>query len=287
MLVSVGDVRLFVDVDGAGLVPDGPRMRERPTVVLVHGSGGDHSPYKRNYAALAEFAQVVYYDQRGCGRSDDGPTERWTLDQWADDLRTLCEALGIDRPIVVGGSMGGAVALSYASRYSDHPQRLVIITASARVNPERSIAMYERLGGLAARQAAERFFADPLSHRDEYLRICGPYFSPVPGSPEVADRVVRRDQSARHFLANEFLSFDLRDRLGQIRCPVAVLVGELDPIVTVEDAEELAHAISSDVCLLRFTNAGHGLIGEHQAVLDLIRAIAFAAETDDPSMRNA
>ena len=287
MLVSVGDVRLFVDVDGAGLVPDGPRMRERPTVVLVHGSGGDHSPYKQNYAALAAFAQVLYYDQRGCGRSDDGPPERWTVDQWAEDLRTLCEALGIDRPIVVGGSMGGAVALCYASRYPDHPQRLVIITASARVNPGRSIAMYERLGGLAVRRAAERFFADPLSNRDEYLRICGPYFSPVPASSEVGERVVIRDDSARHFLANEFLSFDLFDRLGQIRCPVAVLVGELDPIVTVEDAEELAHAISSDVRLVRFPNAGHGLIGEHDAVLDLIRGIVFAAGTDHANMRNA
>lgn len=287
MLVSVGDVRLFVDVDGAGLVPEGPRMQERPTIVLVHGSGGDHSPYKQNYAALTAFAQVVYYDQRGFGRSDDGPSERWTLDQWADDLRTLCDALGIDRPIVVGSSMGGAVALCYASRYPDHPQRLVIITASGRVNPGRSIAMYERLGGLAVRRAAERFFADPLSNRDEYLRICGPYFSPVPVSPELAERVVRRDQSTRHFLANEFLSLNLRGRVGQIRCPVAVLVGELDPIVTVEDAEELADAISSDVRLVRFPNAGHGLIGEHNAVLDLIRGIVFAAGTDHANMRDA
>ena len=286
MLVSVGDVRLFVDVDGAGLVPEGPRMRERPTVVLVHGSGGDHSHYKQNYARLAAVAQVVYYDQRSWGRSEDGPPERWTVDQWADDLRTLCEALGIDRPIVVGDSMGGAVALCYASRYPDHPQQLVIITASARVNPRRSIAMYERLGGLAARRAAERFFADPSSNRDEYLHICGPYFSPVSGSSEVGERVVRRDDSARHFLASEFLSFDLRDRLGQIQCPVAVLVGELDPIVTVEDAEELARAISSDVRLVRFPDAGHGLIGEHDAVLDLIRGIVFAVGTDHANVQD-
>jgi pimeloyl-ACP methyl ester carboxylesterase len=44
MLVSVGDVRLFVDVDGAKLVPDGKSMRERPTIVMVHGGpGADHT----------------------------------------------------------------------------------------------------------------------------------------------------------------------------------------------------------------------------------------------------
>jgi pimeloyl-ACP methyl ester carboxylesterase len=91
MLVSVGDVRLFVDVDGAKLVPDGMTMRERPTVVLLHGGPGfDHTPFKAAYASLAEIAQVVYYDHRGNGRSEHGPRERWNLDQWADDLRTMC-----------------------------------------------------------------------------------------------------------------------------------------------------------------------------------------------------
>jgi pimeloyl-ACP methyl ester carboxylesterase len=108
MLVSVGDVRLYVDIDGAKLVPDGMSMRERPTIVLVHGGpGADHTYFKEFYSSLSEIAQVVYYDQRGNGRSEDGPRDRWNLDQWADDLRTLCDVLGIERPIVFGGSFGG------------------------------------------------------------------------------------------------------------------------------------------------------------------------------------
>ena len=98
MLVSVGDVRLFVDVDGAKLVPHGMSMRERPTIILLHGGPGfDHTPHKELYAPLTEIAQLVYYDHRGNGRSESGPRERWTLDQWADDLRKLCDVLGIDR----------------------------------------------------------------------------------------------------------------------------------------------------------------------------------------------
>ena len=92
ILVSVGDVRLFVDVDGAKLVPDGETMRERPTIVLLHGGPGfDHTPYKAHFAELAEIAQVVYYDHRGNGRSEDGPREGWNLAQWGDDVRAFCE----------------------------------------------------------------------------------------------------------------------------------------------------------------------------------------------------
>ena len=90
-------------------------MRERPTIILLHGGPGfDHTPYKQLYAPLTQIAQLVYYDHRGNGRSESGSRERWTLDQWADDLRTLCDVLGIERPIVFGGSFGGFVALNYA-----------------------------------------------------------------------------------------------------------------------------------------------------------------------------
>jgi len=267
VFVSVGDVRLFVDIDGAKLVPDGGSMRERPTVILLHGTGGDHTPFKENYAALTAVAQVVYYDQRGNGRSEDGSPERWTLDWWADDLRELCNALGIERPIVVGASMGGVVALTYAVRYPDHPAKLVLVSAAARVNVGRSVAMYERLGGADVRQAAERFYADPVGNREEYLRICGPYFNPRRSNPEILSRVTIRPEAARHFLSGEFLQSDLTDRLSLIRCPVLLLAGELDPIVTIEDTAELAAALGDRVQFVRFPNAGHGLIGEHDTVL--------------------
>src|ERR1700709_2526330 len=80
MHVLVNGVRLFFDVEGASLVPDGPVMREKPTLLMLHGGpGADHSIYKPDYSALAEFAQLVYLDHRGNGRSDAGPREDWTL----------------------------------------------------------------------------------------------------------------------------------------------------------------------------------------------------------------
>src|SRR5262249_55643932 len=111
MYVDVNGIRLFFDVERASLVPDGPAMREKPTLLLLHGGPGlDHSVYKPVVSALSDVAQVVYLDHRGNGRSDAGSRERWTLSQWADDVQAFCEVLGIVGPIVYGASFGGMVA---------------------------------------------------------------------------------------------------------------------------------------------------------------------------------
>ena len=67
MHTDVNGMRLWFDVDGPALVPDGSELRQRPTVVLVHGGPGvyDHSYFKPAFARLAEHVQVVYLDLRG------------------------------------------------------------------------------------------------------------------------------------------------------------------------------------------------------------------------------
>jgi pimeloyl-ACP methyl ester carboxylesterase len=124
MYMTVNGVRLFFDVEGAKLVPDGPVMREKPVLLMLHGGpGADHSIYRPAYSALADIAQIVYLDHRGNGRSEDGPKERWNLAQWGDDVRAFCDALGIVDPIVLGASFGGMAALAYATRHPDHPRQ--------------------------------------------------------------------------------------------------------------------------------------------------------------------
>jgi proline-specific peptidase len=280
VLISVGDVRLFVDVDGAKLVPEGTGMRERPTIVIVHGGPGfDHTPFKAHYASLTEIAQVVYYDHRGNGRSDRGSPEQWTLDQWADDLRTLCDVLGIERPIVFGTSFGGFVALNYAVRHPDHPAKLILTSTAARIHFDRSLAMFERLGGPEVGEMAERFSTEPTAENlEEFLRVCGPHYTQRPRPPEILARITRRPEVSEHFFRGEFLTFDLTRHLGQIQCPVLLLSGELDPAVTIEDAEELAAALPADrLRFERFPGAGHMLaIEEPQAVLQAILEFVLA-----------
>src|SRR5215468_680524 len=152
MYITVNNTRLFFDVEGAKLVPEGPTMREKPTLLLLHGGPGfDHSTYKPAFAQLADIAQVIYLDHRGNGRSDHSMPGTWTLNQWADDVRGFCEALGIERPIVFGQSFGGMVAIAYAIRHADHPSKLVFSSTSARLNLPRMLARFEQVGGPGVR----------------------------------------------------------------------------------------------------------------------------------------
>ncbi|WP_424674246.1 alpha/beta fold hydrolase [Candidatus Binatus sp.] len=158
MRVKIGDVRLFFDVEGAKLRPDGAKMREAPTIVLLHGGPGfDHSNFKPDFSPMAEIAQVVYLDHRGNGRSDRGDRSKWNLAQWGDDVRSFCEALEIERPIVMGVSFGGMVAMSYATRHPEHPGKLVLSSTAAVSRQDRSLEMFERLGGAEVREAAAIF----------------------------------------------------------------------------------------------------------------------------------
>ena len=65
---------MWFEVDGPALAPNGPAMRERPAVVLLHGGPGsfNHTYFKPEFARLPEVAQVVYLDLYGHGRSDWG-----------------------------------------------------------------------------------------------------------------------------------------------------------------------------------------------------------------------
>jgi proline iminopeptidase len=160
MRVEIGGCRLFFDVEGAKLRPDGPRMREVPTLLLLHGGpGADHSIFKPAHSQLADIAQVVYFDHRGDGRSDGrDDAERWRLAQWGDDVKAMCDALEIERPIVMGVSFGGYVAMAYALRHPEHPAKLILCSTAA--SPSKiavQVEVFERLSGVAAGAAARAF----------------------------------------------------------------------------------------------------------------------------------
>ena len=237
MRVPVGDVRLFVEVAGLEWVVDGDAMRRRPTVVVLHGGpGSDSSGNKERFAFLSDVAQVVFYDHRGNGRSDEGDRAKWTLQQWGDDVVALCEALGIERPIVLGGSFGGFVAMSYATRHPDHPAALGLIVTAAREAPISEIVEgCRRLGG---DEVAELVRADMEHSTPEtsarFTREALPLMSRHPDALTVVQRDVRRavrkPEVEIHFNNGEVRTMDFRADLARVTCSTLVLSGEMDPI---------------------------------------------------------
>ncbi|MED5618962.1 alpha/beta fold hydrolase [Ideonella sp. BN130291] len=255
-------VRLFVDVEGPGLVPDGPVMREKPTLVLLHGGPGyDHSGFKPAFSRLGDLAQIVYYDHRGHGRSDRRPPEEWTLDTFADDVVRLCDALGIVKPIVLGQSFGGFVAQRYIARHPAHPAKVILSSTSPHMGLARKLAMFERLGGAQARAVAEAFWTAPNATTwAEYNRVCKQHYNTQPPADEhAAARIVFNEPILFASAGGEQQTMNLLPGLAHAQCPVLVMAGEDDPVCPIEDARDIAAALPAQWTeLASFANAGHG-----------------------------
>jgi pimeloyl-ACP methyl ester carboxylesterase len=254
-------IRLYVDVEGAVLMPDGTSMREKPTLVLLHGGPGyDHSGFKPLFSRLADIAQIVYVDHRGHGRSDRRPPDEWTLDTFADDVVRLCDALGIVKPIVLGQSFGGFVAQRYIARHPAHPAKVILSSTSHHFGLERKLAMFERLGGARTRDVARRFWTEPdEASWAEYNRVCKRHYNTTPQPADAGARIVFNTAILFASVAGEQRAMDLRPRLARAQCPVLVMAGDADPVTPLEDALEIAAALPPRLCRFeRFANVGHG-----------------------------
>ena len=263
MRIDIGQgVRLFVDVEGPALVPDGPLMREKPTLVCLHGGPGfDHSGFKPAFSGLADIAQIVYYDHRGHGRSDERPSSEWTLDIWADDVVRLCDALGIVKPIVLGQSFGGFVAQRYIARHPGHASKVILSSTSPHMALERKLVMFEKLGGKAARELARQFWSqpDPQTWAAYWAGCRKLYNRTEPSDPQAAQRMLVRDEILLHFVAGEKQGLDLLPGLAAAQCPVLVMAGEEDPVCPLADAQDIAAALPPQWAkLVSFPGAGHG-----------------------------
>jgi pimeloyl-ACP methyl ester carboxylesterase len=260
MHVDVNGTRLWFDVDGPALVPDGPSLRARPTVVLLHGGPGsfDHSYFKPDFARLAQAAQVVYLDLPGHGRSEWGEVSSWSFELCADAVRDFCDTLGIAAPVVYGHSLGGFVALVYAVRHPGHAGALVLQSTTGRFDVPRLVEEFRRRGGDEVASIVERVYGgDSRPVSPEEWAPCWKLFGPwVLGDEERARTVVNRELNALGL--GLLRGFDVLDRVGGVDCPTLVCAGELDPVTPPAAARELVDALPGGVARLEVVEgAGH------------------------------
>ena len=269
MRIEINGGRLFFDVVGAKLMPDGPRMVERPTVIALHGGpGGDHSYLKEELSPLAEVAQLVFPDMRSTGRSDPCDSARWNVEDFAGDLRALCAALEIEKPIVFGHSYGGYVAIAYAARYPEHLAKLILCGSEARPHAKASLEVFSRLGGSRAHRAAKNFFETPdLKTGMAYAKHCLPLYSRKREDPDKQIRMLANGEMTMRLLEGELRTIDLTGRLGAIRCATLILAGEDDPACPAEAAAEMAAMLHPELVRFeRVPDAGHSVISDQPEV---------------------
>jgi pimeloyl-ACP methyl ester carboxylesterase len=258
MHTDVNGTRLWFDVDGPALVPDGSEMRERPTVVLVHGGPGvyDHSYFKPHFAPLAERAQVVYLDLRGHGRSAWGDAAAWSFETCADDVRFFCDTVGIDRPIVFGHSMGGPIVLLYGARHPGHAAGLIVQSGFARWDAPRMVEGFRRVAGDEVAEIAGRSYRGDEVTDEEWARVFAAFGLHVPDEERQAGTPKNLELNSHGM---ELLrQVDIVDQLSRVDAPTLVSVGELDPVTPVDAAEEIVGALREGLAQLKvIAGAGH------------------------------
>ena len=248
MKVAVNGVDLFFDVEGAKVAPTGPWMRERPTVILLptgprasttrstRSTSGRRSPRSRRSSTSTSAAPAAATGAR---------PEHWTIETWADDLTAFCEALELERPVLLGTGIGGVVAVQQAAR---GPISSIGSSSSARSPATSTRARSPSSTGSAGRRRARwRRATSPIRPRlnfAEFMRVCVPLYTRTP-LPAGHDRADRDEHGADGALGRDERAGLRRPRRGggRVRCPMLLLAGEDDPATTIAGIEELVEAL--------------------------------------------
>jgi len=215
---------------GPTTLPDvAPALDRGRLFVLVHAAGGNAGMWRRQIDEASQQHSVLALDLPGHGRSS-GLDGLPTVEAYADFLAHFADALALRPFVLVGRSMGGAIALAFAARRSERLEGLVLVCTAARFT----------------------FTPDQLAvHRDVMRGRLPQQFTTETFSPATAMEVMREawveqvktDPRVRYTDLLACQAFDGRPLLDRIRVPTLVVAGADDQLTGVACAEELARGI--------------------------------------------
>jgi aminoacrylate hydrolase len=214
--------------EAAGLYYELHGPEDGPPLILSSGLGGSASYWAPNLPALAEHFRVLIYDHRGTGRSDRALPEVVAVDDFADDILALMDALGINRAHMVGHAAGGVAGMALALKAPERLDKLVVVNGWAKADPhflrcfEARLNLLRYVGAEAFLRAQPIFLypADWISaHTAELDAELSHQLTSFPGAENMEKRIAA------------LAAFDIADRLETIAVPVMFYASEDDMLV--------------------------------------------------------
>ena len=211
-----------------------------PPLILSSGLGGSAHYWQPNLAAFAERYKVILYDHRGTGRSDRALPASLSVDDLADDILAVLDALGIARAIIMGHAAGGVAGLALALKAPDRLDRLIVVNGFARPDPHFLRCFDARLAllrdsGPEAYLRAQPIFLYPANwislHSDELDAELPSQLAQFPAVETIEKRIAA------------LVAFDISSRLAEISAPVLVIGARDDMLVPSCAAEALAEGL--------------------------------------------
>ena len=179
MVIEKNDVSLYVEVKGEG-----------EALLLIHGVIVDAGLYERTSEILSKCYKVITYDRRGNSRSilKEGADPCFTMDDQADDIRDILDALGVEKTYVVGASGGAAVGQFFMKKYPEKVKHLIMYEPSA-------------LGMLAAEDEETAAWTEEMHRLIEKKRYNSVLlrFSESIGAPDSRSPVRSEEDSMRQY----------------------------------------------------------------------------------------
>jgi aminoacrylate hydrolase len=221
--------------DGLWYEWHGPEDGE--VLILSSGLGGSASYWAPNLEAFAARYRVLLYDHRGTGRSDRALPSAVSVDDLADDILLLMDAVGLGRASFIGHAAGGVAGLALALKAPERLERLVVVNGWARPDPHFLRCFDARLkllrdSGPEAYLRAQPIFLYPADwsseHSAEIDAELPAQLAHFPGVATIEKRVAA------------LAAFGIADRLGEIFLPVLVIGAKDDMLVPPRAAEALA-----------------------------------------------
>ena len=276
----------FVNVDGANLhfVIKG----EGCPVVLIHGNPGSCHDWSRLYVPISRRYRAVAFDRPGHGHSDRPNHRPITVEVQAEILHAALAELKIERPIIVGHSWGGSLALVYALMF---PQRVsgLVLLAPAAYESDDGVSFLSKLPGWPIIGDVLNFLFTPLLSawlvRTDIAKAFAPDAVPEKYMRHVLAEWTRPTKVKWYSVDDALLTESLPKfaaRYDEISVPMAIVAGDSDQIVPSEKNAGRLYRTLPDSYFSLLQQTGHQIpFTRPEAVLTAIDHVAALTASDD------